>query len=89
MPPFRPGESPLAGIPNTILRKNLVELQTVLMEFAAGGRVVKASYTQGDGVKTVEFQQTNIAQIQGMIKLIQMQLGLIHRARRPINFVYR
>ena len=92
VPVFNPATSLLANspaIPRETLLAWLLAAQTAYIEFQMGGKVVKASYAQGDGTKTVEYSATNIAQLMGLIQLLQSQLGIVRRARKAIGFVYR
>ena len=88
-PPFDPTTSLLSGVATATLQANLAAAQQAYMELSAGGKIVKASYTQGDGVKTVEYTPANMGALAGMIQLLQSQLGLVQRPRRPISFAYR
>lgn len=82
---FNPCKSVLAGVPNATLQLWLSGAQNAYNQLMIGGKPVKASYTQGDGVKQVEFTPTNATALMGYILLLQSQLGLIRRARRPLN----
>lgn len=87
--PFDPNRSLLAGMSTAQLQAALGTAQSALIALQTGGKVVKASYTQGNGTKQVEYTPANITQLSGLIMLLQSQLGIVRRARRPIGFVYR
>lgn len=88
IPGFDPNVSLLAG--GGLTRDQLLAMlgtaQMALMQLAMGGKIVKAMYVQGDGTKSVEYTPANITQLNGLILLLQSQLGIVRRARRPINF---
>jgi hypothetical protein len=61
----------------------------------SGGRPISASYTQGDGSKSVAFNTTSWAEIQAWVSQLQKELqcrGVLpqscRRSRRAIGFVY-
>ncbi len=67
------------------MQSRLAALQAAYFDLSAGAKIVTASYAQGDGTKSVTYQQTDLAQILRSIEMLQMALGLIphfHRARR-------
>lgn len=83
---FDPATSIFAGMSDAQLREALANAQIAYLEMQTGTRGVKFAYTQGDGAKSVEFQPTSIAQLLMLIKHLQLQLGIIPRARRPMRF---
>ncbi|MEP8861355.1 gpW family head-tail joining protein [Enterobacter asburiae] len=53
-----------------------------------GQQGVSFSYAQGDGTRSVTYQQTSLPQLMAFIQLLQAQLGIVPRPRRPIRFRY-
>ncbi|WP_186191044.1 gpW family head-tail joining protein [Burkholderia gladioli] len=73
------------GMRASDMQSRLAALQAAYFDLSAGAKIVTASYAQGDGTKSVTYQQTDLAQILRSIEMLQMALGLIphfHRARR-------
>ncbi|MCP3017971.1 gpW family protein [Cupriavidus basilensis] len=69
----------------TDLQSRLAALQAAYFDLSAGAKIVTATYNQGDGAKSVTYQQSDIAQIQRSILMLQKALGIIchyPRARR-------
>ncbi|RAW92886.1 phage head-tail adapter protein [Photorhabdus sp. S9-53] len=58
------------------------------MDLATGSRGVSFSYTQGDGTRSVSYQQSSLADLLALIQLLQAQLGIVSRPRRPIRLRY-
>jgi hypothetical protein len=87
--PFDPGRSILAGMSTQQLQAALTAAQQAYAELMTGTKGVSFGYTQGDGMKTVTYSQTNVQQLTAFIQLLQAQLGLVPRARRPIRFNFR
>lgn len=85
---FDPSTSLFAGMSDAQLRQALANAQVAYQEMLLGERGVKFSYTQGDGAKAVEFTPTSPQQIMMLIRQLQLQLGLISRARRPIRLAF-
>lgn len=88
IPGFDPNQSLLAGggLTRDQLTAMLNAAQNAYFQLAAGGKIVKAMYVQGDGTKSVEYTPANMTYLNGLIMLLQSQLGIVRRARRPINF---
>jgi hypothetical protein len=78
----------LAGVSSATLQQWLAQAQNAYFQLSIGGKAVKASYMQGNGQKQVEYTPTNMAQLSGFIMLLQSQLGIVRRARRPIHPFY-
>ena len=87
--PFNPATSLLAGLPTATLQAQLQEAQLAYLNLAAGGKAESLSYTQGDGAKSVTYTRANLADLAAVIQLLQSQLGVVARARRPLRPVYR
>lgn len=86
---FNPATSILAGLPRQYLEAQLAATQQAYIELSSGAKVVTASYTQGDGTKSVTYTQASLGNLTALIKQLQAQLGIIGVARRPIRPVYR
>ncbi|MBE0152704.1 phage head-tail adapter protein [Serratia fonticola] len=76
--------STLTGIPAERLRAMLEEAQQAKFDIMMGNRGVSFSYTQGDGTRSVTYQQTNIDQLNELIAEIQTALGI--GRRRAVRF---
>ncbi|MBK0004369.1 gpW family head-tail joining protein [Erwinia sp. S38] len=68
------------------LREALTKAQQAYIDLAAGARGVSFSYTQGDGTRSVSYQQSTLADLASLIQLLQAQLGIVPRPRRPMRF---
>lgn len=77
------------GRSNAELQARLTALLDAYDQLTAGQMVATGTYGQGDGTKSVTFRQTDLVRLQADILLLQQKLGIIHRARRQIRFVYR
>lgn len=83
---FDPTQSVLAGLPPATLNLWLVQAQTAYFQLMTGDKVSTASYAQGDGSKSVQYTQADAARLLAFIQLLQQQLGVVCRPRRPITF---
>lgn len=86
---FDPSRSLLAGMTTQQLQAALASAQQAYTELTTGTKGVTFSYTQGDGARSVTYQQTNVQQLAAFIQLLQSQLGIVRHARRPIRFNFR
>lgn len=77
------GTSLFAGLSPTVLQANLAAAQQAYAELSTGAKIISASYTQGDGAKSVTYRQANIAEVAALIRQLQQELGIVSRARRP------
>lgn len=68
------------------LRDALAKAQQAYIDLAAGSRGVSFSYSQGDGTRSVSYQQSTLSDLLALIQLLQAQLGIIARPRRPVRF---
>ncbi|WMT13361.1 gpW family head-tail joining protein [Serratia fonticola] len=68
------------------LQDALTKAQQAYIDLASGGRGVSFSYTQGDGTRSVSYQQASIGDLMALIQLLQAQLGIVPRPRRPVRF---
>jgi len=84
---FNPNTSLLAGGMTTAqLQQALTTAQQAYIDLSTGAKGVSFSYTQGDGTRSVSYKPTDIAQLSALIQLLQAQLGIVTRPRRPIRF---
>lgn len=83
---FRPNNSVLAGMTNAQLQDALNAAQAAYVNLMTGQQGVSFSYAQGDGTRSVTYQQTSLPQLMAFIQLLQAQLGIVTRPRRPIRF---
>lgn len=89
MSSYNPSTSILAGMSTAALQTALANAQQAYIDLSSGAKVVTASYSQGDGAKSVTYTQANVADLVALIKQLQAQLGIIQRGRRPIGFRFR
>ena len=82
---FNPQTSLLAGMDTSILQSRLTQMQQDYLDLMSGAKMISASYTQGEGGKSVSYDRTNIAQLSAAIRQLQAQLGIIDRPRRAIG----
>jgi hypothetical protein len=73
----------------TALQASLAVAQQAYIDLSTGAKGESYSYTQGDGVKSVTYTRANLPALANMIQLLQSQLGIVSRARRPVRFWYR
>lgn len=85
---FRPNNSVLAGMTRVQLQEALNAAQAAYVNLMTGQQGVSFSYAQGDGTRSVTYQQTSLPQLMAFIQLLQTQLGIAPRPRRPIRFRY-
>lgn len=71
------------------LRASLAAAQQAYIDLSTGAKGESYSYTQGDGSKSVTYTRANLPALANIIQLLQSQLGIVPRARRPIRFWYR
>jgi hypothetical protein len=82
------GASIFYGMTTLQMQQALAAAQKAYVELSTGSKGVTFSYTQGDGAKSVTFTQASLANLTILIKQLQVELGLLRRARRPMRFVY-
>lgn len=86
---FNANTSLLAGaMSRAQLEEVLNRAQQAYIELSSGAKGVSFSYAQGDGTRSVTYQQTDIGILMGLIQLLQAQLGIVKRPRRAIRFRY-
>lgn len=82
---FRPRTNNLTGVPPATLQQWLAAAQMSLNQLSTGAKLEVASYTQGDGTKSVTYTRANLGELQMYIQELQYALGLRRRrAIRPI-----
>lgn len=84
---FNRNTSLLAGaMTDDQLREALAKAQQAYIDLASGTHGVSFSYSQGDGTRTVTYQQSTLADLLALIQLLQAQLGIVKRPRKPVRF---
>ena len=79
----------LAGLPRESLQISLTNAQQAYIQLSTGGKVENATYTQGDGSKSITYTRANIAQLANVIMMLQKQLGIDVRPRQPLRFEFK
>ncbi|MEY1193234.1 gpW family head-tail joining protein [Klebsiella pneumoniae] len=74
------------GMTDEQLRDALQKAQQAYIDLTTGSRGVSFSYTQGDGTRSVSYQQSSLADLLALIQLLQAQLGIVDRPRKPVRF---
>lgn len=87
--PYNTGTSLLAGMPTATLQANLAAAQAAYVALCTGSKGQSFSYTQGDGTKTVTYTPAQIPALANLIQMLQSQLGIVCRARRPMRPAFR
>lgn len=75
--------------PQAQLQSYRTALMSCLQALGTGQSVATASYTQGDGPKTVTFREADIGTVTATLLQVERALGLRPRSRRFRRFVYR
>ena len=83
---FNRNTSLLAGMSDDQARAALAKAQAAYVDLATGSHGVSFSYTQGDGKRTVSYQQSSLADLLALIQLLQAYLGIVVRPRKPVRF---
>ncbi len=88
---YSPSSSIFAGMSTAQLQAALAAAQQAYIDLSTGAKVVTASYTQGDGAKSVTYTAAQLPQLTALIRQLQMQLGLLPNGggRRPMRFIFR
>lgn len=73
----------------TDLQSYRTALMSALQNLTAGQSVATASYTQGDGPKTVQFRQTDVGTVTATLLQVEVALGMRPRPQRFRRFVFR
>ena len=74
------------GMTDEQLRDALQKAQQAYIDLTTGSRGVSFSYTQGDVTRSVSYQQSSLADLLALIQLLQAQLGIVARPRKPVRF---
>lgn len=74
------------GMTDAQLRDALQKAQQAYIDLTTGSRGVSFYYTQGDGTRSVSYQQSSLADLLALIQLLQAQLGIVARPRKPVRF---
>lgn len=75
------------GMSTVDMQSRLAAMQAAYFDLSTGTKIVTATYNQGDGTKSVTYQQTDLAAIRRGILMLQKALGIIchyPRARRVL-----
>ncbi|OTA14090.1 phage head-tail adapter protein [Xenorhabdus vietnamensis] len=83
---MRQRTSLLTGMSREQLKTALNTAQQAYIELSTGTKGVSFSYTQGDGTRSVSYQQTSLGDLLALIQAIQTELGIT--TRRPIRVRY-
>ncbi|MEY0015243.1 gpW family head-tail joining protein [Providencia rettgeri] len=76
----------LDGMSKEQLQLALAQARQAYIDITTGSKGISFSYTQGDGTRSVSYQQTNLSDLLGLITAIQMKLGISRR--QPIRVRY-
>lgn len=76
------------GMSTADMQARLAALQAAYFDLSSGAKIVTASYSQGDGTKSVSYQQSDITQIYRSILMLQKALGLISRYPRARRVLF-
>lgn len=86
---FDPNSTVLAGMSTAQLQAALAAAQAAYVQLQTGAKVVSVGYAQGDGSRNVTYSQATVAGLTGFIEMLQRQLGMGGRGRRPMIPVFR
>lgn len=76
----------LTGMSQEQLKQALNQAQQAYIDLSTGAKGVSFSYTQGDGTRSVSYQQTSLGDLLALIQTIQAMLCISRR--RPIRVRY-
>lgn len=76
----------LTGMSQEQLKQALNQAQQAYIDLSTGAKGVSFSYTQGDGTRSVSYQQTSLGDLLALIQTIQAMLDISRR--RPIRVRY-
>ncbi|WP_431276267.1 gpW family head-tail joining protein [Variovorax ureilyticus] len=71
----------LDGIALPALQARPAAMQQAYLDLTTGGKIQVASYTQGDGARTVTYTQANIADLTQAILAVQTQIDRLTGAQ--------
>jgi hypothetical protein len=82
----------LDGMSLADLQARLSSLQKAYLDLSSGAKFVTASYTQGDGAKSVTYTQANIKDLTQIILMVQGQIASLSgqggTRRRPMRVFF-
>ena len=78
----------LAGMTQVQLAQLYASLIAARAQMSAGGKIVSASYAQGEGSRSVTYNMANQAQLMNDINMVQRALGMPGQSRRPMRPVF-
>ncbi|KUR80767.1 gpW family head-tail joining protein [Novosphingobium sp. FSW06-99] len=81
--------SVFTGVAQSTLQQWLSVAQTALFQLQSGAQIANASYTQGDGAKSVTYRAPDMGALNVLIRQLQQELGIVRRARRPLRPYFR
>lgn len=79
----------LQGVPAATLSAWLAVAQQAYADLMSGGKVVTASYSQGDGSRSVTYTMASMVNLQVWIGQLQRALGQPYQSRRPMRPYFR
>jgi hypothetical protein len=86
---YDPTDSPLSAIPVETVRQWLVAAVTAEQELAIGAKVVTASYSQGDGSRSVSYSAADRLMLKARIAELSAFLGIGRPGRRgPMRVMF-
>lgn len=87
--PYDTSSSLLAGMSTQAMQTALANAQNAYLALSTGSKGETFSYTQGDGSKSVTYTRANLPALANLIQMLQSQLGIVCRARRPMRAAFR
>lgn len=84
-----PCNTMFTGMTQAELVAALSAAQKAYIAVLTGQQGVSFAYTQGDGAKSVTYKAVDAASLAALIRQLQQAAGVVCRARRPVNFVFR
>lgn len=76
----------LDGVSVQALQTQLASMQQAYLSLMAGGKIESASYTQGDGSRSISYTKANIGDLTQAILAVQSQIDQLNGVsinRRP------
>ncbi|CAK7026295.1 gpW family head-tail joining protein [Saezia sanguinis] len=73
------------GMSRQQLQELLSKAQQAYIDLMSGNKGVSFSYTQGDGTRSVTYNQASVQDLLALIQLLQVELGLAI-GRRAVRF---
>jgi hypothetical protein len=86
---YDPLESPLSLLPRTTVQAWLTAAMTAEQELSTGAKVATASYSQGDGSRSVTYTPADLFRLRARIQELAAFLGVGRPGRRgPMRVVF-